>query len=94
MLPLDFTEDDVYGTAGVLGAESIELRNWLVFLGYTSEYLRVVVTILDEWMSNSSPSWAAYRALMDFRLVSLDKRPWVCPVGIRETLYRPWIKSL
>ena len=55
MLPLDFTEDDVYGTAGVLGAESIELRNWLVFLGYTSEDLRVVVTILDEWMSNSSP---------------------------------------
>ena len=43
-------------------------------------------------MSNSSPPWAAYRALMACRLVALDKRPGVRPVGIRETLCRALAK--
>ena len=34
------------------------------------------------------PPWAAYRALVACRLVALDKRPGVRPVGIRETLRR------
>ena len=37
-------------------------------------------------MANSSPTWAAYHALMACRLVALDERPGVRPVGIRETL--------
>ena len=43
-VPLDFTEDDVvwvasklYGAAGELGAEAIELRNWLLCFGCASE---------------------------------------------------------
>ena len=41
-----------------------------------------------ECMDKSSPSWAAHCDLMACRLVALDKRPGVCPVGIRETLCR------
>ena len=59
---LDFTEDDVTwvasklsGAAGALGAEAIELRNWLLHFGCASEELRVVVARLADWMTNSSP---------------------------------------
>ena len=43
IVPLDFTEDEVTWVAsklsvaaGVLGAEAIELRNWLIHFGYAS----------------------------------------------------------
>ena len=48
MVPLNFTEDDVTwvtsklsSAAGVLGAEVIELQNWLLCFGCASEELRV-----------------------------------------------------
>ena len=70
-VPLEFTEDDVTWVtsnisvaAGALEAEVIELRNWLLCFGYALEDLRVAVTILDDWMANSSPPWASYCALM------------------------------
>ena len=43
-------------------------------------------------MANSSPPWASYCALMACRLVALDKRPVVRPVGIGETLRRDLAK--
>ena len=96
---LDFTEDDVTwivsnlsGAAGALRAEAIELQNWLLRFRCASEELRVVVARLADWVANSSPPWAAYRALMVFRLVALDKRPGVSPVGIGETLRRALAK--
>ena len=92
-ISLNFTEDNVTwvasnisGAAGTLGAEDVEMRNWLLCVGCASEELRVVVTILAYWMDNSSPPWATYHALMACRLVALDKRPGLCPVGIGETL--------
>ena len=61
-VPLDFTEDEVMwvasklsGTAGALGAEVMELRNWLFRFRCASEELRVVVASLTDWMFNSSP---------------------------------------
>ena len=48
------------GAAGALGAEAMELRNWLLHFGWVSEELRVVVASLAYWMTNSSPPWAAY----------------------------------
>ena len=61
-VPLDFTEDDVTwvasklsGAAGALGAEAMELHNWLLRFGCASEEFRVVVSRLDDWMANSSP---------------------------------------
>ena len=92
-VPLDFTEDDVTwvastlsGAAGALGAEAMELRNWLLRFGCASEELRVVVASLADWMADSSPPWAAYHTLMACSLVTLNKRPGVRPVGIREML--------
>ena len=92
-VPLNFTEDNVTwvasklsGAAGELGADEIELRNWLLCFGCASEELRVVVARLAKWVANSSPPWAAYRALIECHLVALDKSPWVCPVGIGDTL--------
>ena len=57
-----------------------------------SEELRVVVASLADCMANSSPPWEDYRALMACRLVALDKRPGVRPVGIGETLRRALAK--
>ena len=94
-VPLDFMEYEVTwvvsklsGAAGALGAEAMELRNGLLRFGCASEECRVVVASLDNWMNNSYPPWAAYRTLMACRLVALDKRPRVCPVGIGETLHQ------
>ena len=49
-VPLDFTEDEVTrvaskisDAAGALGAETIDLHNWLLRFGCASEELRVVV---------------------------------------------------
>ena len=93
MVHLDFTQDDMTwfasklsGAAGVLGAEAVELRNWLLCLGCSSEELRFAVARLADWMDNSSPPWAAYCALMACCLVELDKRLGVRPMGIGETL--------
>ena len=61
-VPLDFTRDDITwvasklsGAAGALGAEEIELRNWLLHFGCASEELRVVVVRLVYWMANPPP---------------------------------------
>ena len=66
----------------------MELRNWLLRFGCASEELRVSVASFADCMANSSPPWAAYRVLMACRLVALNKRPGVRPVGIGETLRR------
>ena len=49
-VPLEFLEYDVtwvasklLGAAGIMGAEVIELRNWLLCFGYASEEFRFVV---------------------------------------------------
>ena len=61
-VPLNFTEDDVKwvasnlsSAAGALGAEAMELRNWLLCFRCTSEELRVVVASLADCMDNSPP---------------------------------------
>ena len=99
--PLDFKDDDVTwvasklsGAAGALGAEVIELRNWLLRSGCLSEELRVVVSRLADLMANSSFPWAAYHALMACCLVALDKRPGVRPVQIGDTLRRDLAKLI
>ena len=59
-VPFDFTEDDVMrvasklsGAAGALGAEAIDLINWLICFGCASEELRVVLARLAYRMANS-----------------------------------------
>ncbi len=41
-----------------------------------------------EWLSNESPPWAAYPALMCRQLVALDKQPGVRPMAIGEIWQR------
>ena len=62
MAPLEFTEDDVTwvasnisGVVGALGAEVIDLRNWLIHSGCAAEGLRVIVARLSDCMDNSFP---------------------------------------
>ena len=66
-------EDDVTwvasnlsGSAGTLGAEAIELINWLLRFGCASEELRVVSASLSDWMANSSSTlrWALVKLVM------------------------------
>ena len=76
------------GAAGALGAEEIELYNWFLHFGCASEEFRVVVARLAECMSNLFRPWDAYCNLIACRLMTLDKRPGVRPVGIVETLRR------
>ena len=59
-VPLNFTEDDVTWVAsklsrasGMLGAEDIEMINWLLCFRCASEELRVLVARLADWMANS-----------------------------------------
>ena len=98
-VPLNFTEDDVTwvasnlsGAVGGLGAEAIGMRNWLLCFRCALKELRVVFASLADLMANFFPPWAAYCALMACRLVALDKRPGVRPVGIGETLRRALAK--
>ena len=92
-VPLEFSEENVTwvasnlpGADGALGAEAIELSNWLLRFGCASEDFRVVVSDLTDWMANYPPPWNAYHNLMAFCLVAPDKRPGVRPIGIGETL--------
>ena len=77
----------ISGATGALGAEAIELQNWLLCFGCALEELRVVIARLSEWMTPLLP-WAAYCALMACILVALDKITGVRPVGTEETLFR------
>ena len=46
----------------------------------------VIVANLDNWIDNSFHPFASHCKLMSCRLVALDKRLGVRPMGIRETL--------
>ena len=100
-LPLDITADVVervaaklHGAAGPGGTNAVALGNWLLRFGQESERLREEVAQFTRWLSNESPSWAAYRALMAGRLVALDKQPGVRPVGIGEAWRRLFAKCV
>ena len=93
MVNLEFLEDVVVwaeyklsGAAGALGAEAIELRNWLLFFGCVLEDFRVVVADLVNWMANSSPPTDDYHDIMACGLIVLYKRPEVRPVWIGKTI--------
>ena len=69
IVPLDFKEDgvawvasNILGAAGTLGAEVVELINCLLRIGCLSEELRVVVSRISDWMSNSPPPPGPYIA--------------------------------
>ena len=80
-MPLDITTDDIewvasklLGSTGVGGTDAVNLRNWLLRHGTGSAELREELAAWADWLANSSPPWAAYRAMMAGWLVVLDKR--------------------
>ena len=40
------------------------------------------------WLANGSLPWAAYHAFISGRLIALEKKPGLHPVGVRETWRR------
>ena len=100
-IPLCVTQDDVEsicsrlsGAAGPSGTDAVELANWLLRFGQESENLRGEMAAWTNWLANTHPPWAAYRAMMANRLVALDKQPGTRPVGIGEIYRRLWAKCL
>ena len=92
---LDITADVVEkvakklsGSAGPGGVDSSSLQSWLLNYGVESRQLRKACARLAEWLANTHPPWAAYRALINGRLVAIDKCPGVRPVGIGELFRR------
>ncbi len=70
------------GSTGPSSFNTIMLRNCLLRYSRASGELRQELATWVEWLSNESPPWAAYRALMSRQLVALDKQPGVRPVAI------------
>ncbi|KAI2490762.1 hypothetical protein MHU86_23809 [Fragilaria crotonensis] len=98
-IPVCVTQDDVEaisprlaGAAGPGGTDAVDLANWLLRFGL--EALREEMAAWTNWLANTSPPWAAYRAVMANRLVALDKQPGTRPVGIGEVYRRLWAKCL
>ena len=92
-VPLDFSEHNfvwvaykLSGATGALGAEVIELRNWLICFRCVSEEFRVVFSDMYDCMANFSYPWDAYRALMACHIIALDNHPGVRPLWIGERL--------
>jgi hypothetical protein len=70
-LPTDCTPEDLEtlalrmsGSAGPSSFDAVMLRNCLLWYGRASSKLRQEMADWMEWLSNGSPPWAAYRALM------------------------------
>jgi hypothetical protein len=76
------------GSAGPSSFNAVMMRNCLLRYGRASSKLRQEMADWVEWLSNESPPWAAYRALMCRRLVALNKQPRVRPVAIGEIWHR------
>jgi hypothetical protein len=94
-IPTDCSSEDLEtlalrmsGSAGPSSFDAVMLRNCLLWYGRASGELRQELATWVEWLSNESPPWAAYRALMSRRLVALDKQPGVRPVAIGEIWQR------
>ena len=101
LVTLDITEDTVLevtskirGAAGPGGVDSLTLQHWLLRFGKESKNLREAVASMTRLLSNESPSWASYRALISNHLVALDKCPGVRPVGIGESWRRLMAKCV
>ncbi len=89
-LPTDCTSKDLEALAlrmsGSTGSSfnAVMMRNCLLRYGRALSELRQEMADWVEWLSNESPPWAAYCALMCRRLFALDKQPGVHPVAIGE----------
>ena len=80
------------GGAGLGGTSLVVLQQWLLIFGAAIRELRLIVEDFMVWLGNGRPPWYAYRALMSFRMIALDKQPGVRSVGVGETWWRLMLK--
>jgi hypothetical protein len=78
------------GGTGPCGVEVDMLHNWLLCHRVQLEQLREVMATWVDWLSNSSPPYAAYCAVNTVCTVALNKTPEVHPLGIGECRMRLW----
>mgnify|MGYP006186617991 CR=1 FL=1 len=78
------------GAAGCSSVDSALLKSALLRYGKASSELREEMLEWTLWLGNTSPPWAAYRAMRQGRLVALDKQPGVRPLGIGEC----WLRAV
>lgn len=78
----------ISGASGLLGLDSLSLRNWLLKHSGSSSLLHRSIAELVEWMANGYPPWASCRAFAWSRLVRLDKCLGARPIGIGDILQR------
>ena len=76
------------GAMGCSGVDSALLKSCLLRYGKASSELREELLDWTWWLANPLPPLAAYRAMRQGRLISLDKQPGVWPVGIGECWMR------
>ena len=99
IIGLDITGDNVVEmapklkeAAGPTSVNAVAFSSWLLSLGLSSTELREEMAHCTEWLADTSPPWAAYRATMASCLVAIDKMPGVRPLKIREIYCRLWAK--
>ena len=84
MLDIQITQDHVIniagkvsGSAGTSGIDSFVLSHWLLRYEGHSKKLRFAIVKFIEELSNEYLSLAAYRTIICYKLVGLDKIPGV-----------------
>ena len=99
MLPLHISDDAMVkvgkrlkGGAGPSGVSSHLLKEMLIRHKRASELFRQEMAAWVDWLANSSPPFAAYRAFMNARLLAGNKKPGVRPIQCGEIFRRYWAK--
>jgi hypothetical protein len=82
------------GSSGLGGVDSQAVAHWLLAYGNASATLRHALAYFTNWLVNTLPPWAAYRALWAGRLLALDKMPGIRPIEIGETWRRAIAKAV
>ena len=85
MLHLDITavvvDRWISDGAGPGEVDGRQLQPCPLCCGNASSELREAYTDMVSWLEKSSPPWDAYRVLMMWHLIDLDKQPGVRPYG-------------
>jgi len=82
------------GSAAPSSINAIDLRHWMFCFRVVSENLLNELILWTEWLTNTSPSWSVYCAMMACRLIAIDKQPGVCPVDVGEVFRRLFVKAV
>eukprot|EP00957_Ditylum_brightwellii_P181385 13817126-Ditylum_brightwellii.AAC.1 len=91
---MDVTHETVEKVAALMqgtmepgGVDSITWQNWVLKFGAAIQKLRVTITELACWLTNTRPAWAAYQTIVANRLIALDKCLGVHLIGISEVFF-------